>query len=475
MPVIDQQRRTGAGTSDNPLTDIQIQDLGKQGIYEGDEVAGKGILRPDGTFRSGVSDIGSNPVISSQDSAEGFKQDGSSLDSIINAPLLEDDPTDDDKGDDKDGGDKGSGDDLYDNYRTASDAAQLKQEEDAQVVLDEYDDLYKLELANIDARTRATTNEIKRSFKQRITEQKRINNINVDRVKAYGLSSGAAQYTPIAWTDAISERERKNSEEIHGLERERQELIDAAKTARDESDAALLSQKIKDYNSVKDKLNNRLKDIEAESKAQYAELRTLREEAEADFKEKQEESLKRLQAYYSLNSEEVADLSDEEKEALVNKIAGKYGFETYEVLGVLDQASATDFDKLQSEADIKRTEAQTEASNASAASSYANAAKTRKQTDLLGTEEEEKDDFTTAQNQTLEQAGLQDAGRTQKLDFLKMEDYEYEEKYPNGVEDVEESGDIASQAKSAGYDYEAMKAAGHSDEDIQAALAEAGV
>lgn len=48
----DETRRTGAGTADNPLTDIQIQDLAEQGFQEGDFVPGAGILTPTGTFRN---------------------------------------------------------------------------------------------------------------------------------------------------------------------------------------------------------------------------------------------------------------------------------------------------------------------------------------------------------------------------------------------------------------------------------------
>ena len=49
MPI-NQNTRTGAGTVDNPLTDIQIRDLTAQGIREGDTMQGRGQLLPDGTF-----------------------------------------------------------------------------------------------------------------------------------------------------------------------------------------------------------------------------------------------------------------------------------------------------------------------------------------------------------------------------------------------------------------------------------------
>lgn len=62
MPPVDQTKRTGAGTDDNPLTDVQIEDLASQGYREGDNVPGSGILTPFGTFRRVES-----PVINTGD------------------------------------------------------------------------------------------------------------------------------------------------------------------------------------------------------------------------------------------------------------------------------------------------------------------------------------------------------------------------------------------------------------------------
>lgn len=437
------------------------------------------LIQPDeeiviGNARSGVGDINSTPIITSQDVGQQFKKDSDQLDSIVNAPVLEDNTTTpDDQKDDKTKDPSGVGDELYNSYRKSTDEATKKANLEAETVLKEYDSLYNLELAAIDAKTRSTVNELKRSFAQRIEEQKRINNVNIDRVKAYGLSSGQAMYTPIAWTDAISERERKAAEEVQGLERERQNLIDAAKAAKEESNAALLSQRIQDYNDVKEKLNTRLSEIEAESKAQYAELRKLREEAEADFKEKQAESLKRLQAYYALNKEEIEGLSDDEKEALVNKLAGKYGFENYEVLGMLDEAVAPDFDRLKNEADLEKIKAQTGSANASAAAAYALAAKRNKETEKLD-EEDGGGEFTDTEKRKLEQAGLGDADRQDQLDYLYGDEFAKQDVLDKYAGDGGGS-DTQSRAESAGYDYEGMKAAGYSDDDIEKALDEAGV
>ena len=59
MPIIDQTKRTGAGTKESPLTDIQIQDLAEQGYREGDIVPSRGRLNPLGYF----DQIESTPVV----------------------------------------------------------------------------------------------------------------------------------------------------------------------------------------------------------------------------------------------------------------------------------------------------------------------------------------------------------------------------------------------------------------------------
>jgi len=52
---VDQTKRTGAGTKENPLTDRQILDLEEQGIKEGDFMEGRGFLTPLGTFAQNLT------------------------------------------------------------------------------------------------------------------------------------------------------------------------------------------------------------------------------------------------------------------------------------------------------------------------------------------------------------------------------------------------------------------------------------
>lgn len=374
-----------------------------------------------GSTNTGVNGFKeSTPLVTSLDSKSQFDKSSAELDNIINAPVLPDDEQDQpDQNDGKTPTDGGTGDADFDAYTKSANDAKFKAEEEANDVLKEYDSLYKLELAAIDAKTRATVSSLKQSFSQRIEEQKRINKVNVDRVKAYGLGGGSAQYMPIMWSDAITERERKGAEEIQGLERERQNLIDLAKAAQREGNAALLSQRIQDYNSVKDKLNKRLTEIETESQKQYKMLQEVRKEQEAEFQNKKQEALLRLQAYYKLNPDEIEGLSPEEKEQMVNAIATKYGFETYEVLNIVETANLPDFDALEAQANIDKIEAQTGASNASAAAAYALAAKRNRETEKLDEEDDSGDDtYSNTDKNKLRQAGLDGAPQNVKDDFL---------------------------------------------------------
>lgn len=394
------------------------------------------LIRPGDTIDIGGSSTpvsgykATTPLVTSLDSQAQFSKDSAELDKMMNPTYLPDDPTTtSDKANDPNKTDATktesikTGDAYYDTLRANTDASKAKYEAEAADVLKEYDSLYKIELAAIDAKTKASISAIKSSFEQRIQEQVRINKVNVDRVKAYGLGGGAAQYLPIMWSDAITERERQGAKEISDLERQRQDLIDKAKAAKEEGNAALLSQRIKDYNDTKEKLNKRLSEIEAESQKQYELLRKVREDQEAEYQKKKGESLKRLQAYYKLNPEEVSNLSSEEKQALINTISTKYGLEPFEVLGAIEAATAPDYEALQAEADLAKTKAQTAASyasagssNASAAAAYALAAQRKKQTDQIGTENENT--YSQTDKNKLRQAGLSDAPQNVKDDFL---------------------------------------------------------
>lgn len=371
-------------------------------IRPGEEITMNGSSNQVSTFKPTPA------VVTSQDLGTQFKNDSTSLDGIVNAPKLEDKPTgevvDDPETEYIETGDK-----TYDLFQKSASDSKNKAKLEGQQVKKEYDKLYGIELAAIDARTRSTISSLKSTFDQRISEQERINKVNVDRVKAYGLGGGQAMYTPIEWSDAITEREREGANEIKGLERERTSLIDQAKAAKQEGNAKLLSQKMKDYESAKEKLNKRLGEIEAESAKQYETLTKIRKERETEFKTKQQEAMKRLQSYYKLNKDEVENLSDDEKEALVNQLSTKYGFEPYEVLSLIEEAVLPDYDIMKAEAEIEKIKAGTNASNASASASWQLASKRKRETEKLDDPEDPKDTYSQTENNKLREAGLEDA------------------------------------------------------------------
>jgi len=331
---------------------------------------------------------------------------------------------------------------LFDRLNQEAEDAKIQADAQGEEVKREYESLFKSELAAINSRARAATNKINQSFSQRIEEQKRINNINVDRVRAYGLSSGNAMTVPLAWSDAITERERKGAEEISSLETQRNNLIDQARAARDEGRSDLLAAKIKDIQSAENRLNERLDEIEKESQAQYTLLRKVREGKENELQEQRVEMLAKMKAYFKVNTGEIDGMTPEEKNAKITELANSYGLEYYEVFGVIEEALAPNFANLEGQlkldkltAEVGATEALGRQRDASASASWESAAKTKKQTDQIGTEESENRQFTKSEEDKLEQAGLANATRKVKLDFLHGDDFEKIEAKDSGMMD----------------------------------------
>ena len=404
----------------------------------------------------GIQDT--TPLVSSLDDSQGFKNNSGSLDSLLNPQPLPDttmpEPTDDQNNKNRNrnnqnnkknpsiGGNETTGDALFDRLNQDAEDAKIQADAQGEEVKREYESLFKSELAAINSRARAATNKINQSFSQRIEEQKRINNVNVDRVRAYGLSSGNAMTVPLAWSDAITERERKGAEEISSLETQRNNLIDQARAARDEGRSDLLAAKIKDIQSAENRLNERLDEIEKESQAQYTLLRKVREGKENELQEQRVEMLAKMKAYFKVNTGEIDGMSPEEKNAKITELSNSYGLEYYEVFGVIEEALAPNFANLEGQlkldkltAEVGATEALGRQRDASASASWESAAKTKKQTDQIGTEESENRQFTKSEEDKLEQAGLANATRKVKLDFLHGDDFEKIEAKDSGMMD----------------------------------------
>lgn len=317
-------------------------------------------------------------------------------------------------------------------------------------------------LADIDSVAQATIQRIEASTARRISEQNRINAVNTDRVKAYGL--GTALYNPVMYSDAVTERERKGAEVISQLESERNSSINAAIAAASQGKSALLADKMKALNDIEDRMRSKLQEVEQESDKQYKLLVEVRKQEEAKRVKLVEDQMKKLAAYVSLHKDEYKNLSTEELQKRVMQDAQTTGLGFADVLTTVQKSLATDYDtakkKLENEkltAEIARTQQQTKTEVAQTAKEWANADKIRNGGG--GT------DWTTAQKQKLEQAGLLNAPRQQQLDYLVGDPDEYEKKYPKGTTNT-----LRDRTRKAGFDYDRMRAAGYSDKDIEASL-----
>ena len=212
------------------------------------------------------------PVVTDQDYSRRFDNDSNELNDIVNSPFIEDDlldfedPTTETK---TETAEEASGNEQYDLYKKSVAEGQKQAEIEAADAIKEHRSLYKIQLANIDATARATIARIDATFNQRIEVRKRQNKLREDRLRAYGLEGGTAQFLPQGFSDAITETERKGADQIASLESQRQALIDQARAAQREGNATLLAQKISDYKKIKDDLNDRLAEIEREDRIQY--------------------------------------------------------------------------------------------------------------------------------------------------------------------------------------------------------------
>jgi len=462
------------------------------------------LIRPGETITLGGSNNNvpgyqdTTPVVSSVDSSSQFKTDSEELDSVMNpATDTNGEETDEDAGAGNendnnnnpnltndgvttdDNGNIVTGDPIFDRLQADAFAESADAKAQAEEVKEEYESLFSQELDAINERARTARREIRATFGQRIKEQQRINKVNTDRVRAYGLSSGQAMLTPIMWSDAVTEREREGASIIKDLRNQRQIAIDQANNARNQGRADLLTASLENIRNVEKRLNEKLDKIQAESEAQYELLVNMRKEQETEFRNKQIESLQKIQAFFSLNDEEYKNASPEEKTKLIEEIANKYGLKYHEVFSAIEEATQVDFDaeasrleneKLKSE--IEATDALGRQRDASASNSWASEAKTRKETELLGEDDVQGNDYTDQEKRKLREAGLADATTEQKDKYLYGDDFERieaEESASSGGESVQ------SRAEQAGYDYNAMRDAGYSDEDIKKALDDAGV
>lgn len=297
----------------------------------------------------------SEPVISSEDVSTEFDQLNSDLDDRLKTINETGDGKGTSGGESGTSGD-GAGDPFFreevgrieaDKSDTVADdlaAWQVEQEkkfeEEAAARKAEYELLFQTSLVAVDETAAATIAGIQATYDKRINEQRRINNIRIDRVKAYGLGSGNARFNPIGYTDAVTVREEEAADAIAALEGQRNALIAKAKAAAREGRADLLRQRMDDLTATEDRLNDQLAKIKAESDKQYEILREYRKEQEREHEEALEKMRKNFALLASSFLDEYNNADDAGKRELIRKIMNQTGLDYAEIYGELERAAA---------------------------------------------------------------------------------------------------------------------------------------
>lgn len=230
-----------------------------------------------------------------------------------------------------------TGDPLYDNLLKQNKEAEAQSKIEAEKKKADYQSLYQTSLANLDATAQATIDSIMRSYDKRIKEQERINRLNIDRTKAYGLANGG-QYTPIDFGDAVSLREQEASDKITALEGERRDLITQAKMARDNGASALLRQKLQDLDKVDTDIRAQLKAVSDESEKRYKILREMRTAEEAKAKERREKAVSQIASLAPMYKDDYEKMSPEEKNTFIQQIVTRTGLDFATIFGTIESS-----------------------------------------------------------------------------------------------------------------------------------------
>lgn len=327
------------------------------------------------------------PVISSKDVAGGFNSNSNTLDTKTTPPptptvadtKVDPNATTIEKNTDaqnkKDGVPASSGNPIFDSVEAQrkTDAADTEKAEADKVAAQSA--LLKTSLAAIDSTYASTLANIDSTYQANLATTKRINALNIDRTKAYGLATGNALSTPIEFTNAVSQRETEAAANISALDTQRNAAIAAAKAARDSGDAAALQSNIDKINQIETDMRSQLNDIATQATNRFNLLTKVAD----DQLNKQQDAAKSLLAAAALqNLDAYGNAKDDKaKDNIVKNIVASSGgqLKYSDVLGAL-QTGVSDAAKAKTqtakdEADIAQSKASANASNASAAVNWA--------------------------------------------------------------------------------------------------------
>lgn len=276
-----------------------------------------------------------------------------------------------------------SGDKLYDEYLKSQETVKTEGAALEETKKSEVNALLPKTLTLLDQQYSSSVANITNTYEKLIKEQTRINKVNIDRTKAYGLGAGA-QYMPLEYTSAVSEKEQDAADEISKLENDRNDLLAKAKAARDSGEIAALRDNMKDLNDVEEKMRAKTKALSDEVQKRYELTVAVRKEQETKHKEGVTKMLEGVKIKYLKEFQDAK--TEDDKVKIIRKIILDSGStltndDFYTVYSALAGASAT---AEKTALETKKTEAEIKSTNALAAERWAKAAEKSEEKKTIG-------------------------------------------------------------------------------------------
>lgn len=257
---VDQTKRTGAGTMESPLTNIQVSDLEKQGYTEGDVVPGSGKLTPLGTFADRPKSTATviNPETEQTETFEG----------------------DPDKVAQQVADAQGRGMEIVESSQTGMTADQnpeitrLTQAHDD--AIKEVESLQR-DLSNLiitDDELRMQIRAINATWNNRKDEMRDITERQIGKINTMGMRRGM-RYTGGGggvWGALVSEAERQGVLAIASLDAQQQSKVMEAKAAAREFNYTIYSDLIEDAQEIEREKAKALADLKEQQRLKEEEL-----------------------------------------------------------------------------------------------------------------------------------------------------------------------------------------------------------
>lgn len=213
--------------------------------------------------------------------------------------------------------DETTGDPIYDAYLKQRKTTEAKEQKWAEDQKREINQLLPQTLSMIDDEYRASKFSIESTYAKLIDTQVRLNALDRDRIKAYGLQNGG-QYMPIEFTRAVSASEQKGAGEIGRLEGERTGLLSKAKSARREGRIGAMRQNVKDLQDVEDQMRKRVDSLLKEVQTRFEITEKAREKKEKERQELLTKSVKTVAFKYLDDFNDAKDPTKQDE--LIKKI-----------------------------------------------------------------------------------------------------------------------------------------------------------